>query len=319
MKKVLLFVLCFFCLNGFADNKSQNAKSQLIDKTLVVVNEDVITQSEVDKALSQARQQLAKSNTPMPSNKQLRMQVINNLIAYHLQLQFAKRLGITVSDSELNNAIVALAKRNKATLQQLKDEVEASGLNYSDYRKQFRNQMIIGRLHQQVVGQSIIITDQEVKTFLQQVKKMSQPNQEYRLEDILITTPDNPSADEIKQARQKALRVKKQIEQGKSFRELAAAESGENNALKGGDLGWRKIGGLPSIFVAHVRKMQISDVVGPIQAPNGFHIIKLLDTRAAKQKLTTKRAKMILYQNKFEQKLQVWLRQLREEAYVKIL
>lgn len=318
--KILLLLAVFgisYTVAAPTSTPQTSAAPQELDKIVVIANDSVITESEVSQAIAMAKKQLASSNTPLPPAAQLRKQVINSLIDHELQLQLIASSGIKVSNSELNAAIAAVAQQNHMTLQQLKTNVESSGMDYTKYRQQFREQMTISQLQRQAVAGRIKVTDQEVNEFMHKYKNMRNPNAEYHLEDILIPTPDNPSPKQVQKAKQKAESLMQQINQGKSFRELAAAHSGSSQALQGGDFGWRHLAEMPTIFADNVKDMKIGQIAGPLQAPNGFHVVKLVGIRNSTQKLIKDQVRSLIFKRKFEEQLQIWLRQTRETAYVK--
>ena len=112
-----------------------------------------------------------------------------------------------------------------------------------------------------------------------------------------------------------------QLKQGKNFHEVAQAESGDSRALQGGDLGWRKLPEIPSAFVTQVTQMQVNDIGGPIQTPNGFHLIRLVDARALggkQEQPSKKQIEQLLLQRKFEEAVQNWISKLRNQAFVVI-
>ncbi|KPJ67636.1 MAG: hypothetical protein AMJ43_03035 [Coxiella sp. DG_40] len=314
MKKLTEFLLILLALTAtsvFAD--------RVLDKIVVIVNDSVITQSEINKAVVVAKQQLASSNTPLPDEKSLTSQVIDSLIYRDIQQQMVTRAGITVSGTELNDAIKDVAARNHMSLSQLKNEVETNGLDYAEYRKNIRDQIAFGRLQQQAVGRDINVTDQEINAFLRDYKNVQSPNSQYHLQDILISLSDTPSPTEIEQAEQKAQKLVQQINNGANFNQLAAAQSAGSEALHGGDLGWKKLAEIPSIFADKVKNMKSGQIAGPLKAPNGFHVIKLTGIKNSTQKLTRDQVRELIFRRKFTEKLQSWLQQLRAGAYVKFV
>ena len=88
------------------------------------------------------------------------------------------------------------------------------------------------------------------------------------------------------------------------------------------DLGVRKIAELPPLFAQETIKMQVGQIAGPIKAPNGLHLLKLLEAQGAPPqnlKFTKERAQEFVFQQKLEKKLKPWLKELRDAAYVKII
>jgi peptidyl-prolyl cis-trans isomerase SurA len=310
-KFLLLILLGLIATSGFADAS--------LDKIVVIVNDSVITQREVNRAIAVAKQQLASTNTPLPDEKALTSQVIDSLIYRDIQQQMVTRADITVSGTELNNAIKDIAVRNHVSLSQLKNEVESNGLDYAEYRKNIGEQIAFGRLQQQAVGRDINVTDQEINAFLRDYKNVRQPNAQYHLLDILISLSDTPSPTEIEQAEQKAQKIVQQINDGANFNQLAAARSAGGEALHGGDLGWKKLAEMPIVFADKVRDMKSGQIAGPLKAPNGFHIIKLTGIKNSTQKLTRDQVRELIFRRKFAEKLQTWLQGLRAGAYVKFV
>ncbi len=303
----------FFCLVFMANCC---LAAQLIDKVEIIVNSNVITSSQIATAMTQAKQQLASSHTPLPNEKALRKQVINNLIDQEIQRQMVARAGIKISDSQLNQAVLNIAKQNHMSLAQLKQAVETSGTSYAKYRKNIKEQMAFTQLQQQELVKNINVTDREVDEFIRNYKNVPQPNAEYHMEDIFVPLTDTPSPKEIAAAKQRAEKLLKQIQAGTNFRQLAAAQSSGSNALKGGDLGWKKLAEMPTIFADSLKTMKPGQVVGPIQAPNGFHLIKLTGIRNSNQKLTKNQVQQLIFRRKYGEALQTWMQKLRAGAYV---
>ena len=287
-----------------------------IDKVAVIVNDSVITTSEINSAESEARSELQARGTPIPANKNLRRKVINTLINEALQKAMIKRMGLKVSDMDLNSAIANIANQNHLSVKQLRQQVVSQGISFAKYRRRIRQQMTFSQLQQQAIGSKITVSAQEISRFQSQNKKAVHPNAEYHIADILVPLGDTPTPRQIRQAKSKAAEIVKQLNGGASFAKIAAAQSGGNQSLKGGDLGWRRLAALPTIFSSHIAKIKINQIAGPLQAPNGFHVIKLLGIRGG-AKLSDAQIRNLIYQRKFEEKVQTWLQQLRDSAYIK--
>jgi peptidyl-prolyl cis-trans isomerase SurA len=254
----------------------------------------------------------------LPSNEELKKQVIDNLIFRELERQVVKRANITVSDTELNGALDAIAKRNNIDVTKLREAVEKSGMNYKEYREQVREQMTFARIQQQQAGK-IIVTDQEVDDFLAHYKNTKQPDSEYHVQDILIPLSDNPSPEEVKKAEQQAEALLAKIRGGTDFKEVAAANSKGQQALQGGDLGWRTLAEMPQVFADAVKEMHTGEVKGPLRAPNGFHLLQISEIRQTNQQLNKEMIRNLIYQRKIEEKTQKWLKGLRDSAYIKFV
>ncbi len=250
-----------------------------LDRIVAIVNNNVITESQLEQRILLIKEQMERGNVPIPSNKVLRHQVLQRMIDGSLQLQIADRLKLKVDNATLNKAIASIAQQNKMSISAFKKALESDGIRYSDFRKEIRDEILISRAQQRAVEPHIKVTPQEVNTFLKTYKSQENKNQGYHLRDILITLPDSPSPDEVKTARQQAQSLMTQLKNGANFQKLAVSESSGQEALQGGDLGWRNIARLPSVFADKVAKMKPGQVAGPIRTANGFHIIKLVGVR----------------------------------------
>jgi peptidyl-prolyl cis-trans isomerase SurA len=250
-----------------------------LDKVVAVVNSDVITQQELNKALFTAEKQLEQSNTPLPQKSALQKQVLNQLINRKLELQAAERMHITVTDEKVDETINTIAQKNKMTPAQLREALKSEGINYADYRKQIKEQMTIQQLIQATVGSNITITEQDIRNAKNTSSAAMSNHSQYHLSDILISLPEEPSSTDVQEAYALTNSVKAQLAKGEDFRTVAAANSGGNEALQGGDLGWRSLEEMPAIFAEKVPKMKVGEVVGPIRADNGLHIIKLEEVK----------------------------------------
>lgn len=274
ISKVTLATACLsiFTVSAMAGNTNQ---PMTLDSVVAIVNTDVITQSELNQAVQMAQNELQQTNTPQPSPQQLQMQVLNQLIDHKVELQTATRMGITVSEDQLNQAIQGIAAKNKLTVSQMRDALAQQGINFAQYRKQIKEQMIIQQLLQRAVGSNINITPQDVKNAENSPYVLAQKHDEYHVDDILIALPDEPSSAQVQDAYAKAQSIITQLQKGANFKTLAAANSDGEEAMKGGDLGWRSLEELPTVFAAKVVNMKPGDVAGPIRTGNGIHVIKL--------------------------------------------
>ncbi|MCP0913793.1 MULTISPECIES: peptidylprolyl isomerase [Legionella] len=246
-----------------------------LDKVVAVVNDDVITASELAAQLSILKKQMMAKNMAMPDEQVLRKQVLQHLIDINLQLQIAKNNNLTIDNVELNEAIGKIAATNDLTLTQLRQEVERQGMDWKTYRENIRKEMLIARVQQKAIGQDIVVSSQQVEDYIK-TSLNNKKNQVYHLQNIVIPLPEEPTTDQLKKARDKAQALLKKIKQGEDFTRLAIAESSGEYALEGGDLGERNLAELPEVFADKVVNMKVGQVAGPIRTGNGFQLIKLV-------------------------------------------
>ncbi len=254
-----------------------------LDRIAVIVDEDVIMQSEIEERLLTIKAQIrSQPGAKAPPNEVLEEQIIERLIVESLQLQTADRAGIRISDDELNQALASIAHQNQMDLEQFRIALDNDGVAWAQMREQVRREFAISRVQQGIMRRRIQISEQEVQNFLATELGEAITSDEYRLGHILLDLQSDPTADDIRQTRAQAESLLNRLSEGDDFSSLAIEVSKDQNALNGGDMGWRKQSQLPSIFSDLVEQMYIGEVKGPIKSGRGFHLIKLLEKRGAK-------------------------------------
>lgn len=283
-----------------------------LNRIIAVVNEEIITQSEFDRALVISKQQIQHSGVQMPDEKTFRKEVLDQLIYQKLQLQIAKRNNITATDAEVDTAIGRIITQNHITLAILKQKLQEEGTSFESFKDSLRQQITISKVQRQAVGGSISVSKAEIAEFRKQHAAQLNPASQYDIATIIIPLPESPTDAQIAQAKATATLVYNTVRTQNNFNALMEKYPGSS------DLGFRALSDLPQLFAAQVVKMHPGEVAGPIQAPNGFHVIKLIDVQQKAGNLTTQQIQMIIYQQKFEKLLRPWLEKLKKSAYVKI-
>jgi peptidyl-prolyl cis-trans isomerase SurA len=272
-------VLAAFAALGADAQTSLAPAGQPLDSIVAVVNEEIVLASELDREVDGIRAQIAQRGGQMPSERLLRRQVLERLIVKELQLQQAGRIGIQVTDDELDRAIADIAGRNKLTLEQLSARVEAEGGDYPTYREEIRKEMLVDRVRRQDVERRVLVTPREVDQFLASTPEAD--DTEYDVSHILIALRGQATPDEVARNQERAEATYAYItEKGNEFAATATSYSDAPDALEGGALGWRKRPQLPTVFAEMVPNMKPGDVSRPIRSSAGFHIVKLNGVRA---------------------------------------
>lgn len=267
-----------FSIMGFTQAK------QLLDTVVAVVNDGVITASELDAQIELTKKQILAQKMELPSDAVLKKQVLQHLIDVDLQLQMAKQHGITVDSTELNAAIERIAIGNNITLTQLREEITKQGMNWQDYRRNIKKEMIISRLQQKAVGTDVNITNEQVEHYLKTDNHIDNNALTYHLQHIVIPLSEEPTTAQVKKAHALAEQLLAKVKQGEDFNRLAIEQSSDEFALDGGDLGERHLAELPELFAKEVVRMKAGQVAGPIRAANGFQLIKLVAVGGENQK-----------------------------------
>ncbi|HXZ48381.1 MAG TPA: peptidylprolyl isomerase [Usitatibacter sp.] len=251
-----------------------------IDRIVAVVNDDVITQNELNERIALVVRQLQREGGQPPPADALARQILERMINDRVQLQLAKDTGIKVDDLTLDRTIERIAQQNKMSLTEFRAAIERDGINYARFRDDIRNEITIARLRERDVDNQVVVTDAEVETELARQAHESDAGTEYELSHILVSVPQQASAEQIEARRQRALQALAQLRSGANFAQVAAQYSDAPDALQGGSLGWRESSRLPTLFLDALQRMKPGDVSDILKSPNGFHIVKVVDRRS---------------------------------------
>lgn len=271
MLKRLLLVLMFLSSTTFAGS------TQSLDKIVAVVNDNVITDSELNAKVELLKKELIAKGMEMPPVAALRKQVLEHLINEDLQIQLAKQNNLTIDDNELNEALERIASSNKLNMTQLREAVIQQGLQWDFYRENIRKEVLISRLQQKSVARNIaMVTDQQVQDFIKINGELDQSQRTFHVQNIVIPLAEEPTTAQIKKANEKAMEILAKIQKGADFTKLPLTASNSEFSLNGSDLGERHLAELPEIFAKEVVRMKPGAVAGPLRTGNGFQIIKLI-------------------------------------------
>lgn len=272
---------------GLLSNVS-NVQAVLLDRIVAIVEDDVILDGELQEEVKVIAQRLTENKVTLPPDFILRKQVLEKMVIEKLQRQLAERSGLSISDEMLSNAAVDIARRNNMELAQFRQQLETQGINYENFLENLKNEIIINQLRGREIGNRVKVSDQEVEHFLETEGKLGGEAIQYHLGHILIGTPAAATANVIQKAKAKADKIIEQLRQGADFNQLAMSESDSGEALTGGDLGWRSMDQVPTIFVDSIGSMEQGTVSEPIRSPSGFHIVKMLEVKGQGKHIITK-------------------------------
>ncbi len=262
---------------------SWQLQAQVLDTIVAVVEDDVILERELQDEVLAVVQRIQASKSEIPPNYVLRKQVLEKMIVDKLQRQLAEKAGINVSEEMLNSSVADIAQRNNMNVEQFREELARQGMDYTAFLNNMRNEIVINQLRGREIGGRIKVTDREVDHYLETQDKIGDASIQYHLGHILVAVKEGASASEIQKALAKAGDIVTKLRGGADFTQVAMTQSDDANALKGGDLGWRTMSEMPTLFVTDASNMTTGDIGGPIRSPSGFHIIKMLETKGVGQ------------------------------------
>lgn len=279
-KLVRSIVLLLASLAGFAAQPSYAATVEPIeaDRIVAIVGTDVITYVDLRTRLASALKQLQKQGTPLPPQDVLERQMLERLIMDRAQLQYARDSGMRVDDTQLDQAIGRIAAGNKMSVPQFRAALEKDGVQYPGFREEIRNEMIAVRLREREVDSKLVISEGEIDNYLAN-QAATGSGEEYQLAHILLRAPESASPEQLQKLRQRGEDALKRARAGENFAELTAAFSDAPDALQGGDLGFRPLSRLPSLYSEVAGRLQAGEVSELLRSSAGFHIVKLLGKR----------------------------------------
>ena len=243
------------------------AKIEILDRVAIIVGEGVVLESQVKSMLENIEKRYQEQGAPMPPKEIIMEQIHERLIIEELQLQLANRAGVRVSDGELNNAFERIAANNNLSLEEFIQTLEVEGESYESLRSQVRKEMVIQRVQQGRVSQEINITEQELEGFLQTDVATRELSPELFLRQVLV------SSEEL------ANKILNRISEGEDFSDLAKQYSTNSLASKGGEMGWRNLADLPSLFATELKNKKKGYISRPLKGGSGFYILKIEDKR----------------------------------------
>ncbi len=298
MNKVLFTFLTLLALLPVTSNAI--AETQWLDSIVAIAGQDIITEQELRQELQVIVRELKARETKLPAKEVLIPQVLERLIIKKLQLERAASQGIRIDDITLDKAISKIAAKNTMSLPQFRKALSEEGLNYASFREDIRNELAISKLRERQVDSHISVSNQEISDLIKNSSKAGENNKRYRLSHILIALPAGATPKDIEKARLEAAEVLLKARSGEDFSALAIAHSDGQQALQGGDLGWRSADQLPSQFAEEITQLKPQEVSQPIRSASGFHIIKLMDVAGGgeKPKMQQSRSRHILVTGK---------------------
>ncbi|MGK0673101.1 MAG: peptidylprolyl isomerase [Halothiobacillaceae bacterium] len=270
-----------------------------LDRVVAIVNDEAITERELAAEMARVSNRLRANGYAVPPTEVLLPQVLERMMIRRAELQYAKQTGITVDDLSLDNAVRGIASDNGMSVEQFRAALAKEGTDWADFREQVRQEIILGRLHKREVLDRLQISDKEVDDYLASKRITSGQAREFHLRHILVALPESAGPDDIAKARAKAEKALAELRGGADFASVAARFSDARDALEGGDLGWRPLDRLPTVYAEAAQGLQAGQLSELLRTPSGFHIVQLVDVRDARNQaatLTETHARHILIQ-----------------------
>jgi peptidyl-prolyl cis-trans isomerase SurA len=293
LSKSLMAAAILAATSFVSSNAVAQARPVLVDRIVAIVNDEVITQHELNIQKRAVIGQLKRQGVAAPGASELDAQVLERFINERVQLQHARENGIRVDDETVTAALQNIAKQNKMSMIQFSDALKADGVSVTQFREELKNEIIINRIREREIESRIVVTDGEIDGYLTNAKLQGAQSQaEYQLAHILVLVPEQATPDQIDAKKKRAEEAAKQLKAGTAFAQVAAVFSDTNDAAQGGALGWRQADRLPAFYAEAAQKLAIGANSDVMRSANGFHIVRLLD------KKTGETQKAVVQQNR---------------------
>ncbi len=255
------------------------SEAQLMDRVIAIVDENVVLESELVRRSNSIINQIRERKQKVPAIDILRKQVLDRLVVESLELQMAKRAGVRVGDRELSATLERIAKGSKISVDELKAKVEQDGTAWNLFREDLRSEIMITRVKNGMVQRRIQVSEKEVDNLVALMDKEGESKTQYHLGHILLALSESATPEELSKQREQASKIISALRQGSDFEEFAIAFSSGENSLEGGNMGWRSLNQLPTLFAGTVKNMNVGDVSEPLRSASGLHILFLKDKK----------------------------------------
>ncbi|HEC26407.1 MAG TPA: hypothetical protein ENI67_03260 [Gammaproteobacteria bacterium] len=268
----------------------------ILDRVLVVVDDDIITLGEFEAALDSMHNKLTATGKKIPPEKILKEKVLEQLVLEKILQLHAKNTGINVTDEMLKQAMERLAKQNNLTVPQILQKLKEDGVSEETFKKDLKRQLLVQRVIERDVKRRVSVLESEIDGILKNAVK-GQPDRLYKLSHILLPLNEEATPAELEKGLERGINLRRRILGGKiSFEAAAKKYSGATDSESGGDLGWKTKDQLPALFADALEGMQEGDISEPLVSPSGVHLLRLNQLKGSKQQLVKQtRARHILF------------------------
>jgi len=273
-----------------------NLFAKILDQAIVIIEDDVITQSEFQNKLNFIINQYRISDKPIPNDRNaFREKVLEDMVNIRLQLNYAKKSGLNIEEWMIDKAMEGMAKRSGVSLTEFREKIISQGVNYNMYRNLLKEDLIMREVKRRVVAQEVRVSKKEIQEFIKHQSHVFKENNQYKISMILASISENPSIQERKDAKNKIKMIKDKFSNGEKFSDLARKYSDSGNALSGGDLGWRKITEVPQMFIDELESIDSREISNMIENNNGYYLFYLEDKKVVENiKIEERKVRHIL-------------------------
>ena len=269
--------------------------AQTGDYIVAVVNQELVTASEVQQRLARVRDEAARNKATLPPLPTLRKQVLEALIDERVMVTNARENGARVDEPEIDRAVANVATQNQMTLPQLRERLRQEGMPFAKFRDNIRDQIMVERLREREVVSRIKVTDAEIDELIEKRRAAVGMGAQINVAQILVTVPEGAAEGVVAERRARAEAALNRVRAGEDFATVSREISEDSNRAQGGEMGLRPIDRLPDLFARAVQGLKPGEVTPQlIRSGAGFHVLKLIDRKESAFTVDQSRVRHIL-------------------------
>ena len=299
-------------------------RAEMVDRIVAIVNDDVITFTDLNREGDALFRRITQEAPPEQVERTLlkaREEILSNLIDKLIVAQRAKKLGISVENQEVDNAIRIIIERNKTTAEKFWQQMTLMGSNEQDYREIIRSQILQEKLIDYEIRSRVVVTEERIREFYEKNYAQKMQEEAYHILQMGFVWKENTQAAKD-DARRRAEETHQQALAGQDFRSLAQQSSDLPSAKDGGDIGVFKKSEMAAHMKAGLSGLQAGQISAIQEMPAGYQFFKLLSDRGevglqATYESVKEQIRQRLYEEAMNSQFHKWVKELRDQAYIK--
>ena len=256
-------------------------RQQQADFIVAVVNSEPITNNEVRAKLARIEPQLQQQGGAPPPRGELLAQLLERMVSDKAQLQLARASGLKIDDNAVEAAVQTVARQNQVTVEELRRRLQASGIEYAQFRSDIRDELLVNRLRQREVESRVTVSEQEIDQYLRDPeggRAGAASSLALNLAEILVAVPENATPEQVVALQAKARDILERARAGGDFATLAN-EFSASSTRSSGQMGLRSADRYPPLFVEATQSLRAGELAGPVRSGAGFHILKVIEKK----------------------------------------
>jgi peptidyl-prolyl cis-trans isomerase SurA len=312
---IALIMWSFCCASAGAE--------ELIDRIIAVVNNEVITLSDLNKVTTLMFAGVDKQQAFTEEQRaEIEKKALEQLIEKKLIEQKAKESSIKVDDKEVSRAVEDVLNKNNISLEKLKEILKKDGSSFEEYRKMLRSEILQSKVIGREVRSKVTITDKDIQEYYEKnVQQQEKPGEKVRIQQILFATPPDTTPKQVEKLTSQLEEIRAKIMAGDDFGQMAAKHSQDPSAKEGGDLGYFGRGELLPLIENVAFSLQAGEVSQVTRTPAGLHLIKVIDKKGAEGEKGAQSSRNEIEENLYRREVDVlflkWMEELKKKAYIK--